>query len=183
VIVRPGIVLGVGCSPMHGGFGHWASNLCCLGFGSGYHPLPLVLVQDVVQALVAASTIPAINGKSFNITGDVSLSAREFIAILATHSLRRHRYFPYTTVRRWEQIGKWALKLVGRKHANRFPWKRDVASMSCISKIDCAEAKRVLNWTPNSDLDRFVAEAIDSQLPVLSSLDLRLRSRLGRESC
>ena len=79
VIIRPGMVLGVGCSPTHGGFGNWVSDLCCLGFGSGDNPLPLVLIQDVVQALVAASTAPAIEGQSFNVAGDVELSAREFI--------------------------------------------------------------------------------------------------------
>lgn len=181
VIVRPGIVLGRGCIPTHGGFGHWASNICCLGFGSGRNPLPFVLVQDVAQALVAASVIPGIEGHSFNLAGDVSFSAREFIAIIAEHSHRRHVYFPYTIIRRWEHIWKWALKVVGRKNANRFPWKRDMASMACISTIDCTASKQVLNWTPNNDVERFVAEAIDAHLPSLSDWDLRLRSRRERE--
>ena len=54
VIFRPGIVIGRGGSPLHWGIGMWSFDAVCQLWGRGTTPLPLVLVEDVASALVAA---------------------------------------------------------------------------------------------------------------------------------
>ncbi len=75
VILRPGIVLGRGGMLAHGGLGCAASDTCILGWGAGDSPLPCVLVQDVASALVLAKDAPAVEGKVFNLAGDVRPTA------------------------------------------------------------------------------------------------------------
>ena len=70
VIFRPGIVIGRGGSPFHWGVGMWSWNAVCQIWGQGRNPLPLVLVEDVAQALVAASMPNGIEGESFNLVAD-----------------------------------------------------------------------------------------------------------------
>ena len=53
-IFRPGIVIGRGSSPLHWGIGMWSFDAVCQLWGQGRTPLPLVLVEDVASALVAA---------------------------------------------------------------------------------------------------------------------------------
>ena len=73
VIFRPGVVIGHGGSPLHWGVGMWSWNSVCQVWGKGRNPLPLVLVEDVAQALVTALDQPGIEGESFNLVADSRL--------------------------------------------------------------------------------------------------------------
>ena len=79
VIFRPGIVIGRGNSPLHWGIGMWSHDAVCQLWGQGRTPLPLVLVDDVVRALVAALTTPAIEGQSFNLVAETNLTAQDYL--------------------------------------------------------------------------------------------------------
>ena len=63
VIFRPGIVIGRGGSPLHWGIGMWSFDAVCQVWGEGRNPLPLVLVQDVASALVAALDVSGHRGR------------------------------------------------------------------------------------------------------------------------
>ena len=175
VILRPAVVLGEGGTVSHAGFGVWPSDLCCIGWGSGTHPLPLVLVDDVVSALVAAMEAPGINGRCFNLAGDVRMSAREFVALVAQLSKRRYRFYPRPLMHlQAVDIAKWVLKVLARKAENPFPSFRDLCSNSLRTTIDCTAAKRDLGWRPVADRQTFVDRAILPHVrPVLPG-DLRL---------
>jgi nucleoside-diphosphate-sugar epimerase len=175
VIVRPAVVLGSGGTVAHAGFGAWPSDLCCVGWGSGNHPLPLVLVEDVVSALLALIDAPDVNGTSFNLAGDVRMSAREFISLVAQLSHRRYRFYPKPLVQLYcVDLAKWALKVVARKPENTFPSFRDLRSCSLRSELDCSAAKRRLGWRPVSDRQEFIARAILPHIKPLAPGDLRV---------
>jgi len=174
-ILRPCIVVGRGGVLAHGGAGYWASDTWCLGWGSGRHPLPFVLVEDVAEALLAAKDAPGIEGMAFNLAGDVRPSAAEFVEEIGRRTLRRFHFRARNL--RWIQAieaGKWALKALARKAGNDWPSYRDFASRGMFTQIDCAAAKRLLGWRPNADAEHFYREAIDSNAPPIHPEDLRL---------
>jgi nucleoside-diphosphate-sugar epimerase len=145
-----------------------------MALGDGRHPLPWVLVQDVAQALFSAAYAPGIEGQSFNLAGDVRPSAREFVSWIADRSLRDIRFRPTSLGHLYAvALGKWVVKKAGGA-AGRFPTYREFKSSAMISDIDCAAAKRMLNWRPNADVDFFIQEAIDSHVKPFHSHDLRL---------
>jgi nucleoside-diphosphate-sugar epimerase len=45
--------------------------------------MPFVLVQGVAEAMVLALDAPGIEGKAFNLAGDVFISARDYVRIAA----------------------------------------------------------------------------------------------------
>jgi nucleoside-diphosphate-sugar epimerase len=175
VILRPAVVMGSGGTVAHAGFGVWPSDLCCIGWGQGNHPLPLVLVDDVVSALVAAMDAPNVAGNCYNLAGDVRMSAREYIALLGQLSRRRHRFYPKRLIQLQSvDIAKWVLKIVARKAENPFPSFRDLKSNSLRTHLDCSAAKRDLGWRPVSDRQEFIAKAILPNIKLVAPGDLRI---------
>ena len=63
VILRPGIVIGAGADPAHLGVAQFMSETEVNYWGKGDNKLPLVLVEDVADALVKALDAPGIGGK------------------------------------------------------------------------------------------------------------------------
>ncbi|HEV8062481.1 MAG TPA: Gfo/Idh/MocA family oxidoreductase [Gemmataceae bacterium] len=157
-ILRPGVVVGEGGPVEHLGVGFWPSRTHCVSWGrSVRHPLPFVLASDVADALVCALGKTDLNGKAFNLIGDVRLSADEYLQSLRAESGRRivlHRQ----AIWQWFGIDliKWAIKAVARKPGNAFPSRRDLASRSLISPFDTTQTKQLLGWRPVSDRERFI---------------------------
>ena len=175
VIMRPAVVLGSGGTVAHAGFGVWPSDLCCIGWGMGTHPLPLVLVDDVVAALIAAMDAPGVVGRTFNLAGDVRMSAREFVALLAQISKRRFRFYPRPLLHLHAvDVVKWMLKVAAGKRENPFPSIRDLRSNSLRTQLDCSAAKRDLGWRPVTDRQTFIAKAILPHVRPVVPGDLRL---------
>jgi len=157
-ILRPGVVVGAGGPVEHLGVGFWPAPTHCVSWGlrTG-SPLPFVLVDDVASAFVAAIGQPPLAGQSFNLVGDVRLSAEEYLDALREASgreIRLHRQ----AIAKWYavEVAKWIVKAAARKSANVFPSYRDIASRSLRSPFDCTRAKRVLNWQPVADRARFI---------------------------
>jgi nucleoside-diphosphate-sugar epimerase len=176
VLFRPGVVMGPLGPLTHSGIGYWPSDIWCLGWGRGRHPLPFVLVEDVAEALHLAARAPGIEGQAFNLVGDVRPNAEEFVQILAERSMRRYRFYPQSL---WKlqafEIGKWLIKKAARKPENPFPSFRDLKSRSLRAPIDCSAAKSILGWKPCSDREFFLRSSIDSNLHPAAPGDLRLR--------
>ncbi len=160
-ILRPGVVVGEGGIPFHSGVGMYNNDQHCIGWNAGRNPLPFVLAEDVADAVFRAASAPGIEGKSYNLVGDVRLDAREYTAALGRALGRPLRYHPQSARFLWaEDTGKWLVKrATGRNVAA--PTTRDFLSRGMTAEFDIADAKRDLGWTPVSDRQRFIDRAID----------------------
>ena len=93
-ILRPGVVVGEGGLPFHSGLGFFNSERHCMGWNEGKNPLPFVLVTDVAAAIIGSLSAQDVDGRSYNLVGDVNLSAREYIDELARVLERPLRFHP-----------------------------------------------------------------------------------------
>lgn len=177
VIFRPGMVVGEGNPLANHSIGAWLSPTCCSVVGSGRTPLPMVLVEDVAKALVLAKDSPGVDGRTFNLAGDVRLSAVEYCQIAAEHSKRNFRVAPSSLLatqvfHTLVFLGKLAL---GCKNNVWQSW-HELKNAPQRTWLDCSAAKKVLGWRPVADRDEFVRRAIDCHLKPLHPDDLRLSS-------
>ncbi len=169
VIFRPGIVIGRGTSPMHWGVGMWWSNAICQVWGEGRNPLPLVLVEDVASALVAAHDLPGLEGESFNLVADPCLTAQEYLDELdRAGGLRIQRQARPIARFYLRDLFRWAIKVAVRHPDRRVPSYRDWESRTQKATFDCTKAKERLGWRPVSDraelVRRGIAEPLRDQL-------------------
>jgi nucleoside-diphosphate-sugar epimerase len=163
-ILRPGLVVGPGTSPFHSGLGFYNNEQHCIGWNSGRNPLPFVLVEDVASAIVAALHAPHVVGRSYNLVGDVRLTAREYLAALAGALRRPLQFHPKSPVALYlEDMGKWSIKAMTGRGAS-LPSLRDFRSRGLMAKFDCSDTKRDLGWNPVCDHDVFIARAIASHI-------------------
>jgi nucleoside-diphosphate-sugar epimerase len=177
VITRPCLVVGRGGRISHGGLGRWPAPTCCVGFSDGNNPLPFVLVQDVADAHVRAMDAEGIDGLAFNLAGDVFLSAREYVSILAEQSMRNFRYFPRSVVGTFlTENAKALIKRVVSQHPEPRPTYREFRSSAMFTCIDNSLAKQRLGWRPNADLNVFIREAIEANLEPVPRGDLRIKA-------
>jgi len=160
-LLRPGVVVGAGATPFHSGFGFYNNEQHCLGWNRGYNPLPLVLVDDVAEAIWLASQSDApVAGRSFNLIGDVRPTAREFIAMLAEAQGRPLRFHPQWPTLLWlTETAKWAIKRCAGRNATR-PFRRDILSRGMGAAFDCRDVKEALGWNPVASDAAFRRDAI-----------------------
>ena len=126
VIFRPGIVIGRGGSPLHWGIGMWSHDAVCQLWGQGRTPLPLVLVEDVASALVAALDTSGIEGESFNLVAESELTAWDYLTALEVWTGVEFQKIPTPL---WKfyltDIAKWLVKRAIRHPDRRRPSYRD----------------------------------------------------------
>ncbi len=166
VILRPGIVIGEGGTPLHWGVGKWASPGVCEVWGEGRNPLPFVLVGDIAAALVLAKDAPGLEGKAFNLVDQPLLSARDYIAEYErmTHTKVAAHYAP-TWKPYLDDMTKWAAKVAVRHHDRiRVPSYRDWDSRRQLAVFDCSDARAALNWHPASDRQKMIDEGLGASL-------------------
>ena len=161
VILRPGVVVGEGSSPFHSGLGLFNNDQHCIGWNAGRNPLPFVLAEDVADAILRACHAEDVDGRCYNLVGDVRWSAREYIATLAAALERPLRFHPQSATRLClVECGKFLIKrLTGRAVAA--PSRRDFLSRGMSASFDCADVKHDLGWRPVADAAMFRARAID----------------------
>ncbi len=162
VIVRPGIVLGVGSNPFHWGVGMWFyGSICCL-WGKGGNPLPFVWVDDVAQGLVSCMETEGIEGESFNLIDDPLLSGKDYVEILGRKMKVAFDVYPTPIWRLYlTDLFKWSIKCLVRHSERKFPAYHDWLSRTQLSKYDCSKAKQVLKWRPLSDKQKLMIEGIE----------------------
>lgn len=160
VIVRPGVVVGAGSSPFHSGLGFYNNDQHCIGWNDGRNPLPFVLVGDVAEALLLASSAESINGRCYNLVGGVRPSARTYIADLGRVLGRPLKFHPQSASWLWlEDVGKWTIKRATGRQVP-MPSRRDFISRGMAARFDCADAERDLGWHPTSDAEEFRRQAL-----------------------
>jgi nucleoside-diphosphate-sugar epimerase/predicted dehydrogenase len=161
VILRPGIVIGRGGSSMHWGIGRWWYGSVCQTWGSGLNPLPLVLVEDVAKGLVAASEVPGIEGESFNLVADPSLSAQDYLDEMDRFGGIRIRRCATPILKFYlTDMFKWSVKVITRHPDRHLPSYRDWESRRQRAIFDCTRAKVRLGWKPTSDRAELVRRGI-----------------------
>jgi len=157
IVMRPGIVIGGGADPAHVGVANFASESEVTYWGKGDNKLPLVLVDDVADALVRASEASDVIGRSFVVTSEPVLTAREYVAELALRSGVKIRGSERPA---WRD---WIVELVkeGAKHLVRHPNRRsstlhDWQCRAQRSFYDSRETREALGWEPVSDRETLI---------------------------
>jgi nucleoside-diphosphate-sugar epimerase len=149
VVLRPGIVIGKGAPHTHWGVGMFLSDTKVRLWGRARHPLPFVLVDDVVEALVLALDKPGIEGQAFLVTDGPLLSGRDYVEAVSTACGVRLRARP-TPI--WgffvedlvKQLAKHAIRHPARRRASY----RDWASRAHRASYDSSKTREVLGWQP-----------------------------------
>jgi len=160
IIVRPAVVVGKNGILAHSGVGQWTRDNVCAYWGDGKNALPFVLGEDVSSALINIMDKDGLEGKQFNLAGDVALSARDYIAYLRKYSQRNIKAFPYPVGLCFlSEIFKYAIKFAGQERGGLLSY-RDLANRAINARFDCSEEKRLLNWKPCADKDVFAEKAI-----------------------
>lgn len=160
VLLRPGLVVGAGTSPLHGGLGFFNNDQFCIGWNDGTNPLPWVLVGDCAAAIVASLTAPDAPGRAYNLVGDVRPSAQEYLHQLSVAMQRPVKFVASIPTQLWlMEMGKWCIKRLTGRAVDR-PYKRDLVSRGLLATIDCADAKQDLAWRPVADHAQFHREAL-----------------------
>lgn len=161
VILRPGIVIGMGGSPFHWGVGMWHYNSVCQYWGKGLHPLPFVLVEDVVSALILAMEKPNIEGQSFNLIDAPLLSARDYIRSLEEilHTKIQTTSTPIMNFYALDCL-KYIVKVLVCHKDRRLPSWRDWSSRTQRATYDCSKAREQLGWRPSSSKSQLIEKGI-----------------------
>ncbi|WP_290879958.1 NAD-dependent epimerase/dehydratase family protein [Fischerella sp.] len=161
VIFRPGVVLGRGGNPYHWGIAAWPYSSVCSLYGDGNNHLPIVLVDDVADAMVRAIAVPGIEGESYNLASTPCITANEYLDEFerqANIKLRRvatSAWKSYT-----EALFKWAIKSIGRDPNAAFPSYADCEGRSFAARFDSSKAEHQLGWSPVKDRETIIREGI-----------------------
>jgi predicted dehydrogenase/nucleoside-diphosphate-sugar epimerase len=165
-IVRPGVVLGAGTPMQHSGLGFWPRDNHCIGWGAGDHPLPVVWVDDVADALVKIAEYRGqeIDGRALNLCARVPLTAREIVSEMSRASGRNLQFHPRSlALSQTMEIGKWMVKTAGRRPGVEFPSWRDLKARALATPFTSRIARRVLGWKPVEEREAFLNRALRSQ--------------------
>ena len=164
VIVRPGIVIGEGCTPFHTGVAWWTGGRVAQLWGDGRNKLPLVLVEDVADAMVAAIAPDAADdvlGKTLNLVAAPVLTAREYIEAMERAAGVKFEVREHPA---WQsylgELFKHGVKIAVRWPNRRWPKLREWQSRSTRSPFDTSYEREVLGWRPADDRETIVREGI-----------------------
>ncbi|HAX76125.1 MAG TPA: dehydrogenase [Cyanobacteria bacterium UBA11372] len=160
-IFRPGVVLGSGGSPYHWGIAAWPYSSVCNLYGDGNNPLPIVLVDDVADAMVRAINVPGIEGESYNLTSTACITANEYLNEFEHKAGIKLRRVPTEAWRVYTSaIVKWAIKSIGRDPNAAFPSYADCEGRSFAALFDSSKAERQLSWSPVKERETLIKEGI-----------------------
>ncbi len=162
-IVRPGIVLGQGTPLQHSGFGMWARDNHCIGWGEGTHPLPIVWVDDVADALARLVRHPgnSLDGQALNLCAQSTLSARAVVAEFARSTGRPIVFHPRPILLSyWMEVGKYLVKKLGGRPDAEFPSLHDLRCRALDVRFSCELARERLGWKPTEDAEELLDKAV-----------------------
>lgn len=162
-IARPGIVVGYGGPLQHWGIGRWHGAGAVRLWGAGDNPLPFVLIGDVSEALIRMGESVAAQGHSFNLVGDVPLTARNYFNAIHMRLGAGIRVSSGNLMTMWAAD---AVKSALKTYALRRPGViraslRDWQSRAHYAQFDNSKSKALLGWQPVSSREEFLQEAVD----------------------
>ena len=160
VVLRPGQIYGPGAEKVPpsgtiGLAGRW------LVVGSGTHHVPLVYIENVVDALLLAARRELPNGAIFQLVDPLGITQREYV-----DAVRRAG----EPVRAW-YVPAWLLNFVGagvellgkalKRSVPLTPYR--VRSITPLWPCDCTAAHTVLGWNPRVTIQQGIAETYPPQ--------------------
>jgi len=163
VVLRPGVVMGAGTPMQHSGLGLWVRDNHCVGWGLGEHPLPLVWVQDVADALVAAALFEGreLDGQALNLCARVPLSGREVVEELRRVTGRDLHFHPRPLERSQAmEVGKWLVKKLGGRADAVYPSYHDLRSRGLFPAFASDLAREHLEWKPVEEREAFLDRCV-----------------------
>jgi nucleoside-diphosphate-sugar epimerase len=163
IIVRPGVVLGEGTPLQHSGLGLWVRDNHCVGWGLGDHPLPVVDVHDVADAIVRLVFFEGhgLDGQALNLCSQAPLSARDIVAEMRRATGRDLHFHPRPLwLSQTMEIGKWIVKKAGRRPGATFPSYRDLKTRALVPRFSSRTARETLGWRPVEDREAFLDRTV-----------------------
>jgi nucleoside-diphosphate-sugar epimerase len=145
LIIRPGAIFGPGVEPSSPAgsfamFGRW------IVVGSGSLPLPLVYVDDVVDALLLGSSRPGLEGKLINLVDPAVVTQREFIRIARSARPDIRAWYVPRSILMTAAVG---IEVLGRMLKRSVPLSRyRIRSIRPLHNFDQTAAQELLGWTP-----------------------------------
>jgi nucleoside-diphosphate-sugar epimerase len=159
VIFRPGIVLGKGGNPRHWGVAAWPYPSVARLYGDGNNPLPIVLVEDVADAMVKAIDVSGIEGEAFNLTSDPCITANEYLDELERRADIKLRRVSASPLRLYgEAMAKWAIKSFAGRESR--PSYADWRGRTFGSTFDPTKTRERFGWSPESSRDVLIKRGI-----------------------
>lgn len=162
VIIRPAIVLGAGGPITHVGVANWSGLGLCSFWGDGKHPLPLILVDDIVDGLMKAMTTPGIEGNTYNLSAEPCISAQEYVeeveAVLGSKITKTNTHY----LKHYAgDMVKWLIKIPARHpDRTRRPSIRDWRCREQHASFDTTKAQTDLGWQPCNDRETIIEKGI-----------------------
>ena len=130
-------------------------------WGRGRHTMPLVLVDDCADALVAARSAENVVGNAYNLVGPGLLTAEEYLEAVETQGHLKLNRRGRAVARYWLfDMAKWLVKLVVRHPERRRPTYRDWNSRTQAARFDCSKAKAALKWEPTNDRAKLIEKGV-----------------------
>ena len=162
-VVRPGVIFGPGVEPSSpagsfGMFGRW------IVVGNGLLLLPLVYVDDVVDALLLGCSRPGLEGKLVNLVDPAVVTQREFVRLARRARPNIKALYVPKVVLMTAAIG---IEALGRLLKRGVPLSRyRIRSIRPLSNFDQTAAIEQLGWTPRVG----AVEGLQRTFPVSSKL-------------
>jgi predicted dehydrogenase/nucleoside-diphosphate-sugar epimerase len=144
-VIRPGVIFGPGTKPSSpagsfGMFGRW------IVVGSGSAPLPMVYVDDVVDALLLAASQPGVEGTVINLVDPTRITQREFIRSIQASGKSPKVNYVFKPFLLGAAVG---IELLGKLLKRSVPLSRyRIRSIRPLANFDQTAARERLGWTP-----------------------------------
>jgi 2-alkyl-3-oxoalkanoate reductase len=154
VILRPGQIYGPGAEKVPpsgtiGIAGRW------LVVGSGSHHVPLVYVENVVDALVLAATSELPNGSLFQLIDPQGITQRAYVNYATRSRKIRVSYVPPWFLK----IAGFGVELLGKALKRSVPLTPyRVRSITPLWPCDCTAAHTLLGWRPRVSIQQGMAQ-------------------------
>jgi nucleoside-diphosphate-sugar epimerase len=121
-------------------FGRW------IVVGNGSQPLPLVYVDDVVDALLLASSRPSLEGRLVNLVDPTVVTQREFIRIVRVAKPNIKAQYVPKPVLMAAAVG---IEMLARLLKRSAPLSRyRIRSIRPLWNFDQTAVQELLGWTP-----------------------------------
>ena len=162
VIVRPAIVLGAGGPPAHVGVANWFGIGRCAYWGKGNNTLPIVLVDDIVDGLCKAVEQDGIEGRTYNLSAEPCISARDYVAEVEKVLGSKIKAYPSPAYKGFlGDLFKWCIKVLA-KHPDktRVPSLHDWRCREQHASFDTTAAQTDLGWQPCNDRETLLEKGV-----------------------
>jgi nucleoside-diphosphate-sugar epimerase len=161
IILRAGAIYGPGGKVPNGRLQLPSSDKRPMIAGSRRVPMPLVYVDNLIDAMLAAARSNVPTGRIYNIVDSADVDQGQVARTLreVTQGHIRPMFIPYAVV--WSMmLGVDAVALLrnGKLGTARFRLYRTLGNM----RFQCAAAREELQWTPRVALEEALARTVDA---------------------